>query len=127
MEIDNSLSHNPTEFWERIKNLGPRKKSSIPWEVEVDGQILTKKDEVLEKWHSDFSKLFTTESSEFDNEFKDNVLRDFDIKAPNLFGLYRERNLNRKISEIEVRKAVEKSKNKKACGVGQHPQRITKK
>ena len=52
IKIDKVCDKDPKEFWHYIKRLGPKKKSDIPWEVEVNGQIVTDKYEVLEQWRT---------------------------------------------------------------------------
>ncbi len=51
LEITNT--ENPTEFWHTISQMGPKKKSKIPWEVLLnDGSVSIDKNVVLDKWRT---------------------------------------------------------------------------
>ena len=50
---------NPTEFWEYIKKLGPRKGANIPFAVRTeDGTITSEESIVLKTWEIEISNLF---------------------------------------------------------------------
>ena len=77
-EIEQINTSNPTEFWNHIESLGPkRKKTGIPMEVydETDPEGVAKlygKQEVLSKWKNDFHDLYnmpTDINCDFDSEF----------------------------------------------------------
>ncbi len=57
-ELEKANMNNPTEFWHTITNLGPKKKTKIPWEVLTeDGSVLYETDEVLDDWKHEFENL----------------------------------------------------------------------
>ena len=59
-ELEKANTENPTDFWQTIARLGPKKSSKIPWEVEFEnGEITCNKEEVLKKWKNDFEGLLT--------------------------------------------------------------------
>ena len=82
MEIEKINTSNPTEFWNHIKLLGPkRKNNTIPMEVydKTDPAGFAKlygREEVLNRWKDDFYDLYNMPSdanSDFDNEFYERV------------------------------------------------------
>ena len=72
IEIEEINTNDPNKFWETLKNLGPRKRNVIPFEIyNEDGNLTSTHNEVLNKWKSDFDQLysFNPESEEFDDDF----------------------------------------------------------
>lgn len=58
IDIETMTTNNPSEFWNKIKQLGPRRHSSIPMEIyDNDGEIITDEQIVLEKWKT--FKIYT--------------------------------------------------------------------
>ena len=74
LKIEECNNSNPHAFWHYIKRLGPTKKEEIPWEIEVDGEIVREKDKVLEKWMETFRDLYTCNEIEYDDNFKETLL-----------------------------------------------------
>ncbi|CAC5366261.1 unnamed protein product [Mytilus coruscus] len=70
VEIETISSKNPTDFWKKVRKLGPRSYKCIPQEVVDDnGNITRSEQEVLERWSCDFENLYNGMSSdEFDSE-----------------------------------------------------------
>ncbi len=59
LDIENVETKNPTEFWKKIKSLGPNKKKDIPVKVYDDNNsVCGDIDVVLNKWKSDFQNLY---------------------------------------------------------------------
>ena len=48
-EIEDMSCNNPTEFWRKIQNLGPRKDNSIPIEIVDNGNIIRNERTVFER------------------------------------------------------------------------------
>ena len=114
MEIDKCSTKDLNRFWNYVKQLGPNKKEQIPWEVQIDGNIVTDKSTVLQHWSDTFKSLYGVEEYVFDDKFKANKLASNSNITRNFKGLA---NLNRELTKEEVRKAVDHSKNKKATGI----------
>ena len=126
LKIEELTDRDPNKFWKYIRNLGPRKKQDIPMEVyNSEGNIVTERKLVLDRWRSDYSKLFShsTEDEGFDDEFL-NFCR---IEMRNLEHICESfPHLSDDISENEVNKCVSKAKNKKAVGIDNLPNEIFK-
>ena len=60
--------NNPKDFWNKLKPLGPRKKTTIPIQVRIGDEIITEGNTVLNKWKNDFSSLYNN-PGKVDNEF----------------------------------------------------------
>ena len=123
LEIDEVCTNNPHEFWNYIKQLGPRKRNSnIPFQVyNTDGNFDSNIQIVLNKWKSDFEQLFNRPA-----EADDSFSHDFYLKAKQM-KLQREQEmtsdeyimnseLNENISYDEVEKVIGGLKNKKSFG-----------
>ncbi len=53
----------PIEFWNSIARMGPKRRTGIPWEVvNEEGETVTDKKQVLQRWMSDFCGLLTPPS-----------------------------------------------------------------
>lgn len=58
INLENSVSENPRDFWKMIKKLGPHKKTEIPLEVYDDHKnVVSDVKIVLNKWKSDYEKM----------------------------------------------------------------------
>ena len=56
--VEQVSTENPKEFWDHIKQLGPKRKGSIPMEVYgYDENINSDENFVFQKWLSDFENL----------------------------------------------------------------------
>ena len=63
LHLEEVNSSDPNSFWKYIKDLGPKKKSSIPWECySENNNISHDKDIILNKWKNDFEKLYNPSS-----------------------------------------------------------------
>ncbi|VDI49336.1 Hypothetical predicted protein [Mytilus galloprovincialis] len=66
LKIDNMVTSNPNDFWDKIKKLGPRKVQNIPMEIYgPNGEILTDDDSLLNRRKTDFHNIYNIESSSF--------------------------------------------------------------
>lgn len=123
-EIENMANVNPTEFWEKIRNLGPRKKDSIPMEVYDDqGNVVNNHKYVLDKWRDEFRNLFNfvPQADEFDDDFLTRCEQEL---RNNTFSQFDE--LDSPITIDEVRKVITHAKNNKAIGKDNLPYEIFK-
>ncbi len=71
LEIEEFCTKDPAQFWEKLKNIGPRTKQGIPMETyDCDDNIVCDPDRVLNRWKCDYEKLynrtFLNEDSNFD-------------------------------------------------------------
>ena len=127
-EIDSLTTNNPTQFWEHINKLGPRKKESIPMEVvSHNAQSTSNINEVLEKWKQDFSQIYNRpEGENFDMEFYNNTMLDrMRLEGSMTDPLYIENELlNSPITIDEVIKVVRKLKKNKSVGIDRIPNEI---
>ncbi len=123
------LQKGTREFWKFIQKLGPRARNDIPWEVYgQDGEITSDRSDVLNKWKSDYFKLYNEDNGNFDDTFRADILNakshyERDMQDP-LFVV--EPQLNRPIQIEEVRKAVGLAKNRKAVGTDNIPNEVLK-
>lgn len=105
-----------TKFWKSIGKIGVGncKSKQIPMKVTLeDGSTSTCVDDVLFKWKNDFSSLFN----------KDSVSEPVATEnSNNIDGVP----FNEHISLLEVKKAVDKVKRGKACGVDELPSEVLK-
>ena len=115
---------NPKDFWNKIKQLGPRKQS-IPMEVEIDCKRYTDKNIVMENWASEFENLLNQNGentglnehySEFVNELSQ---RESNLSENNEF-------LNHAFTLDEVRYHINKCKNNKFPGLDNIPYEVLK-
>ena len=114
IKIESYCTNDSNKFWEYVRNLGPKKNSTIPWKVCVDGEIMVDKNVVLEKWKNDFKNLYDFRDATFNDSFKvDRLLQN--QQDPRISLGYNI--LNEQIQLEEVREAIEKSKKKKAVGL----------
>ena len=123
-EIENLSDTNHIEFWNKIKQLGPRKKEEIPLETyDEHGNIISHFPYVLEKWKKDFENLynFQPQQNEFDDDFYNECLNSGDHVA----GFTLE-NLDGCITLEEIQKVVNHSKNNKSVGLDNLPYEIFK-
>ena len=114
LQLETLNSKNPNEFWNCIKNLGPRKVDKIPWAIEIEGDIVTDHKLVLEKWKSDFKNLYAVNENGFDDTFMKEVQKENSPTAQSSmdFNL-----LNRDIEYEEVKQANDRAQNQKAVGI----------
>ena len=119
IEIEKCNSSDPNSFWSYINNLGPRKCTHIPWEVETDQGTSCDDTIVLKKWENAFESLFTSMNVLHDDEIKMQLLNEPLVEMIN-------RELNVPVTIQEVREAVYGSKNRKAVGCDMIPNELLK-
>ncbi len=127
--IESICTDNPKQFWNYIKKLGPQFNSNIPQEVyDENGNIITDIDAVLNKWKTEYEKLYKPTNENFDENFYKEILgllrnaenRMHDpLYVPNQV-------LNRNISADEINKVIDKLKSKKAPGLDNIPNEVLK-
>ena len=129
-EIENLQTNDPKQFWNKLKDMGPRKKKSIPFEVyDNDNTVCTDTTFVLDKWKQHFESLYKGQSNEIEyNRFKEQVkeeilLRENTMSDP-LYVSNPELNCN--VTIEEVRNVVMKAKLGKAAGVDCLPYEVLK-
>ncbi|VDI40881.1 Hypothetical predicted protein [Mytilus galloprovincialis] len=131
LEIDNMVTSNPNDFWDKIKKLGPRKVQNIPMEVYgPNGEILTDDDSVLNRWKTDFHNIYNMDNStaEFNDNFHSQVLsHKSSLEDCMIDPLYDENpELNTNITIDEIRRLILGAKNGKACGIDSIPYEVLK-
>ena len=130
-QIDQICTSNPTEFWHKIKSLGPKKKYIIPMEIiNNDGTLETNNVStvVLNQWKNEFYSLYKNILDVYDDDFKE-ISKHFMLfnedKMTN--PLYEETgNLNINFSYEEVQYVVLKAKNGKSTGMDGIPYKVLK-
>ena len=115
-EIEQLCVQDPKEFWNNIKQLGPKKLNDIPMRVVKDNETITEHKSVLETWKTDFTSLYNTDNNLMINddlylEAQSEVIsKERDMANC----LYLENvELNHNINEAELVKNLKKLKNKK--------------
>ena len=130
VHIEEMSTNNPTEFWKKINQLGPRKSKEIPMEiVDSEGNTMSDKNSVSERWRTDFKNLYNRDD---DGDFDDahyhtckiyKQLLEHRIEDP----LYTPNNeLNNNISIDEIRAIVMKAKTGSAYGYDRIPYDVLK-
>ena len=124
-DIENVCTSNPREFWNFVKNLGPRNKKSIPVSVyDNEGNLTDNVSVVLSKWQNDFSSLLNRpEDNSFDNLFFQQCIRHKNSLEKNNIG---SSEMCAEISVEELRSVLRHLKNKKAPGIDIIPNEILK-
>ena len=133
-ELELVCDTNPKMFWEKIKQMGPKKKQTIPLEIYGDGKtIICNKEQVLEHWKAEFYKLYNSSENTNTNNPDDGIikrmiddslyLQELRMNDP-LF----EANLilEKNFTVEEVKKAVYKTKLRKAVGCDTLPNEVLK-
>ena len=128
LELEEINISNPKEFWDYIKRLGPKNKTTTPMGVYTDdGNITTDKFEVLNKWKNDFGQLLNPENQwENNDQFYEQVLHEkhkfeTSMEQPD----YVENpDINFEIKIDEVVRVINRLKNKKAGGPDQIPNEV---
>ena len=123
ISMEQSFENNPGALWDYVRKLGLNKMSKIPCEVEINGTLVTDPKLVLDKWRSDFMGLYKVDTTNFNTEFKEKKVAE---TAAMLDSCVIDDNLNREPSLEEVRRTVEKSKDRKAVGMDSIPNELLK-
>ena len=120
-------------FWKKIGKVGlsSERKHFIPWEVtNRNGEILTDKDSVLNKWQNDFTSIYQNENTNetlYDDEHLVNITRE--VSGGNIVPINENHNaevLNVPVSIDEVKNAVLRAKAGKAKGFDDIPAEVLK-
>lgn len=130
VDIETMSSRNPNDFWEKIRNLGPRRNKNIPFEViDESGNITRNEQDVLERWRCDFENLYNgvqSDEFDFDHYLQANIhktLLEQNMEDP----LYTTNNsLNAIIITDEIHKIVMQSKLRSSSGFDEIPYDILK-
>ena len=130
IKIESINTNNPREFWNAIKNLGPKKKCDIPIETYDDlGNVITDQEQVLHTWSKQFSDLYKGyDRNDFDNEFYQRLLTEtaqLEAASSNESNVANDW-YNRNIEYEEVKKVINKAKLRKAVGIDCLPYEIFK-
>ncbi|XP_050392671.1 uncharacterized protein LOC126811173 isoform X1 [Patella vulgata] len=122
------LLENPKKLWDHFKKLGPKRSKSIPFEVYNDnGDIIFDKDEVLNKWASDFSKVYSpSTNSEFNSDFHEQVVKikcELERRMQD-DSFHSNDHLNSDITANELDIVIIKAENGKSCGNDKLPYEV---
>ena len=112
-----------------IKKLGPKGKKQIPQEVYDDeNNIVHDLDFVLDKWKSEYEKLYKSDNRTFDNTFYNDVIELLRMAENRMADpLYVENpELNGNITRKEIDSIIGGLKNKKAAGIDKIPSEVLK-
>ena len=124
LNMEQCNTTDPRKFWDYVKRLGPSKHNNIPWEVNIDGEVVTDKELVLDKWRNDFESLYKITESGYDNEFRATKVSEFNELRMKVNNSIEE--LDRALTYTEVEHAIKKSKDKKAIGIDLIPNELLK-
>lgn len=123
--ISESETRNPQEFWKKINSLGRSKKkeNDIPDQViKDDGSISSDKIEKLDKWQSDFTKIYNPDANS--NEIDEDVFKN--NKFTESFVFIGQNDINDNITERETSLVIRLAKTKKAVGIDCLPNEVFK-
>lgn len=130
LEIEEISVKDPRKFWDKIKHLGPKRKSKIPYECYMeDGSVTTNPEYLKQKWKSEFSNLYNPNTdSSFDSEFRNTaIIQKHAFEQNMLDPLYISNSeLNKTIDINEIRNIVLKNKDGKSTGIDQLPNEVLK-
>ncbi len=126
-ELKHLAEHDNVGFWKQINKLsiGSERSNKIPLAVEIDGEVVSDLNVVMEKWRADFSSLFSAPNSpnspNFDThnlKMVEDRLKQIDTLRNTLTPSNEPDNhpLNVPLTYMEVEKAINKLKNNKATG-----------
>ena len=129
LEIDEFCTANPNKFWSQVKNLGPRKGSSIPMEVyNTDKDVVGDIDTVLNTWKESFASLYNQSNyrldEDFDRNLKTNIYLSEQVMQDPLYTP--SDTLNKDITLNEVKLVTKSAKFKKAVGIDMIPNEVLK-
>ena len=124
--IDEASTNNPTEFWDQIKKLGPRREDNQTLEVYTsDGEVSNDLGVVIETWKNSYEKLYNPQNtSNLDENYfeKCELLKALEgEEVSDLSEWY-----NSRITRQEIKKVGGKSKDKKSVGGESLPYEVFK-
>ncbi len=121
IDLEKICTDDPRRFWEHVKNLGPKKRSSIPTAVKTDTGVSEDPQVVSDTWKHTFENLYNSPNMTFDEnflafvqQFNANLERNIDTEPQNN---YQQVLLNSDITFNETAKVIRKLKVKKATGL----------
>ncbi|XP_060587764.1 uncharacterized protein LOC132743245 [Ruditapes philippinarum] len=130
LDIEDTSTNNPKDFWNKINKLGPRKCKDIPIEIiDSNGRVCHDESSVFERWRSDFENLYhTSDNTDFDEDFFDrNKVHKQLLELNMLDPLYSENEqLNSNITIDEITNIVMTAKSRSTCGYDQIPYDVLK-
>ena len=123
--LETLQTNHPKEFWNKIRNLGPRKQN-VPEKVEINNELFENSDIVLDKWASDFENLLNkkTNNPNFDENFYNMIIEQKQSREANINDLNNFFNHDFTIEEVAYH--VNKSKTNKSAGFDNIPNEILK-
>ena len=124
IQLDEVCTTDRNAFWKYVRKLGPEKcESKIPWETEIDGRVTHDRRVVLERWRSEFERLYNEVAKDYDENFKQEVMNEVPHTSPDGMS---HTELNEQITIREVMTVVKNSKNGKAVGIDGVPNELLK-
>ena len=130
IDIEETRTTNPTEFWKKIQNLGPKRSKVIPIEVvDENGNIVRDEEAVYTKWQQEFQDLYNcTENTQFDighyeRSITHKLLLENNMTEP-LYNTNSELNSNVTLDEVEC--TVRNAKSGSASGIDDIPYDVLK-
>ena len=127
IELDEVCVNDPNTFWNYIKQLGPKRKQTIPLEVYKDKTISCDKTDVLNQWKHEYEKLYKNDTNVNGNNFVQHIIDCNTISENEMYDNVRLNDtFNGPINYNEVKKFILCSKNKKACGIDRIPNEVLK-
>ena len=129
--LNTANTSDPTEFWNYINKLGPKKDRSIPECVRTDNDLFTDCDVVIDKWKNDFMNLFEKPievKTEYNGDFYEHVTRELNVLESEVLTNPNSANeiLNSDFTEAELSATLAKLKNGKAHGIDELKNEILK-
>ena len=124
--IDAASTSNPTDFWDQIKKLGPRRDDNQTLEVYTsDGEVSRDLGVVIETWKNSYEKLYNPKNtSSLDENYleKCELLKSLEGEEVNDLSEW----YNSRMTRHEIKKVGGKSKTKKAVGGESLPYEVFK-
>ncbi|VDH95785.1 Hypothetical predicted protein [Mytilus galloprovincialis] len=121
--VSGGTTQQAEEFWKEVNKLGPKTtKQNIDSVFREDGTISYDTNEILERWRSEYSKLFSAEITEVDDLFMSNIEQ---LNAQ-MEAEVTDATLNDDINIEETKSAMKRLKSGKSVGVDNLPNEILK-
>ncbi|CAG2209764.1 unnamed protein product [Mytilus edulis] len=126
---------NPKEFWREVNKLGPGKaNTNIDSVIMDDGSVSSNPNDILSRWKSEYSKLFSSEIQQADSGFIEQIQQlneqlehEYEALNPSTETIDTDLQLmNDPISLEETKRALQSLKNGKAVGIDNIPNEILK-
>ncbi|CAG2197290.1 unnamed protein product [Mytilus edulis] len=126
---------NPKEFWREVNKLGPGKaNTNIDSVIMDDGSVSSNPNDILSRWKSEYSKLFSSEIQQADSGFIEQIQQlneqlehEYEALNPSTETIDTDLQLmNDPILLEETKRALQSLKNGKAVGIDNIPNEILK-